>query len=95
MKAFLFVAALAFTTTAAFAQTSPSTTPQSGTGANVPNTNGTQGSTMGNSDNAPGAMNTDRMGSTSNRGTMRSNKRAMKSGSKMKTNSDGSMKTKM
>jgi len=92
MKASLILAAaFALCTSAAFAQTTPTTTggttttPQTGTMNNGTMSNGTMNST------------TDRMGDMNgtDKGAMRNNKRMSKKGMKSKTNSDGSMKTKM
>ncbi|MGI4735354.1 MAG: hypothetical protein ACRYG7_09265 [Janthinobacterium lividum] len=85
MKATLILAAaLAFTTSAAFAQTvAPGTTPgaQTGSPSNMPSAGTTTDQSMNNG----------RMNSTS--GTDRSEKKMMRKSKKMK-NSDGAMKTK-
>lgn len=105
MKASLILtAALALATSAAFAQTTPSTTTttttpsQTGTMGNG-TTSGTMssGTTSGTMSNGTMNSTTDRMGDMNgtDKSTMRNNKRMNRKGGKMKTNSDGSMKTKM
>lgn len=103
MKASLILtAALALATSAAFAQTTPSTTTttttmpsQTGTMNNGTTNSGT--TTSGTMSNGTMNSTTDRMGDMNgmDKSTMRNNKRMAKKGGKMKTNSDGSMKTKM
>lgn len=102
MKATLFfAAAFAFAANAALAQTTPSTTPQSGSSTNMPSTTTPQSGSMNN-----GTMN-DRMnsGSTTGSGTMNSGtmsdkssmrgNRRMKKDGKMKTSTSGTTKSTM
>lgn len=102
MKAtLLFAAAFAFAANAALAQTTPSTTPQPGSSTNMPSTTTPQSGTMNN-----GTMN-DRMnngstmsngtmnnGTMSDKGSMRGNRRMKKDG-KMKSSTNGAMKSTM
>jgi hypothetical protein len=91
MKSLLFVAALALTTSAAFAQTvAPGTTPgaQTGTPSNMPSAGTTDqmSNTSGRMDNMSGSKMDNMSGS-------KDDKRAMRKAKKMKTD-DGSMKMK-